>query len=154
MHLHIIAVGTRMPAWVDAAFHDYAKRLRGTTVRLHEIEAARRTKDANVARVLADEGRRLLNTVPSDARVIALDRVGRTLDTLQLADTMRVWQRDAQDIALLIGGPEGLSEDCLAQATERWSLSALTLPHPLVRVVLAEQLYRAWSIIERLPYHR
>jgi 23S rRNA (pseudouridine1915-N3)-methyltransferase len=154
MRLHILAIGTRMPAWVDTGFHDYAKRLRGTTIRLRELEAARRSKDADIARAMADEGERLLAAVPKGALVIALDRLGTSVSTQRIATAMQEWRQGGRDIAFLIGGPEGLSEQCIAAAHERWSLSALTLPHMLVRIVLAEQLYRAWSILERLPYHR
>ncbi len=143
-----------MPAWVDTGFHEYAKRLRGTAIRLHDIEAARRSKDADIARALADEGERLLAAVPKGAQIIALDRPGVPVSTQRIANSMQDWRHGGRDIAFLIGGPEGLSEHCLASAHERWSLSALTLPHMLVRIVLAEQLYRAWSILERLPYHR
>jgi 23S rRNA (pseudouridine1915-N3)-methyltransferase len=154
MHIHIIAVGTRMPSWVNEGFHEYAKRVRGTTIRLREIDAARRTKDADIDRALADEGERLLAAIPRNCHIIALDRIGKTLSTRQIADAMDAWRRDGREIAFLIGGPEGLADTCLAAAVQRWSLSALTLPHPLVRVVLAEQLYRAWSILQGLPYHR
>ena len=154
MHIHIIAVGTRMPAWINDGFREYADRLRGTTLRLREVEAARRTEGADVARLLAGEGKRLLATVPKNACVIALDRIGKAITTQQIAAAMRDWRQEGRDVAFLIGGPEGLADECLAAAGERWSLSALTLPHPLVRVVLAEQLYRAWSILEGLPYHR
>jgi 23S rRNA (pseudouridine1915-N3)-methyltransferase len=154
MRLHILAIGTRMPTWVNTGFHEYTKRLRGTTIRLRELEAARRSKDADIARALADEGERLLAAVPKGALVIALDRLGVPVSTQRIATSMQDWRHSGRDIAFLIGGPEGLSEHCLASAHERWSLSALTLPHMLVRIVLAEQLYRAWSILERLPYHR
>lgn len=154
MHIHIIAVGTRMPAWINDGFRDYADRLRGTALRLREVEAARRTEGADVARLLADEGKRVLAAAPKNARVIALDRIGQAVSTQQIAAAMRAWRQEGRDVAFLIGGPEGLADACLAAAAARWSLSALTLPHPLVRVVLAEQLYRAWSILEGLPYHR
>jgi 23S rRNA (pseudouridine1915-N3)-methyltransferase len=143
-----------MPAWTNAGFREYAERLRGTALRLREVEAARRTEGADVARLLADEGKRLLAAVPKDARVIALDRIGKAITTQQIAAAMRDWRQEGRDVAFLIGGPEGLPDECLAAAGERWSLSVLTLPHPLVRLVLAEQLYRAWSILEGLPYHR
>jgi 23S rRNA (pseudouridine1915-N3)-methyltransferase len=154
LHIHVIAVGTRMPAWINDGYREYADRLRSTALRLREVEAARRTEGADVARVLADEGKRVLAAVPKNARVIALDRLGRAVSTQQIAVAMRGWRQEGRDVAFLIGGPEGLADECLAAAAERWSLSALTLPHPLVRVVLAEQLYRAWSILEGLPYHR
>jgi 23S rRNA (pseudouridine1915-N3)-methyltransferase len=96
----------------------------------------------------------MLASVPKNARVIALDVGGRTWSTEQLSDRLAGWLAEGRDLALLVGGPEGLADSCVRQAEERWSLSALTFPHPLVRVILAEQLYRAWSILKRHPYHR
>ena len=92
--------------------------------------------------------------VPAGARVIALERTGKDKSTDQLANAMENWMADGRDVVFLVGGPEGLSEDCLKRADETWSLSKMTFAHPLVRIVLAEQLYRAWSIIANLPYHR
>jgi len=121
---------------------------------LREIKAGRRTKGADIARVVDAEGERLLAAVPKGSYVVALDRMGRELSTEDLAAELRARMARGGDVVLLIGGPEGLSEDCLARADARWSLSRLTLAHPLVRVVVAEQIYRAWSIINELPYHR
>ncbi len=155
MKIHLLAIGDRMPEWVETGYAEYAKRLpRECRLVLHEIPAGKRGKNADLARLTADEGQRLLAAVPKDARVIALDRAGRELDTDGLAAALRTQLGRGSDLALLIGGPEGLSEECLAVADERWSLSRLTFAHPVVRVVLAEQLYRAWSIITRKPYHR
>jgi len=129
MHIHIIAVGDRMPAWVEEAYGEYARRMpRECRLKLHEI--------------------------PAGCRIVALDVAGRVLDSNGLASRLRRQMETGRDLALLIGGPEGLSPECLAAAGERWSLSALTLAHPVVRVVVAEQLYRAWSIVKGLPYHR
>lgn len=155
VQIHILAVGDRMPEWVEAGYAEYAKRMpRECQLVLHEIPAGKRGKNADLARLTADEGKRLLASVPRGARVIALDRAGREIDTVQLAGKLRVQLSSGSDLALLIGGPEGLSDECLAAADERWSLSRLTFAHPVVRVVLAEQLYRAWSIIGNKPYHR
>lgn len=155
MKIHILAVGDRAPAWVEAGYDEYAKRLT-TPLRLvlREIKAGRRTKGADMARVVNAEGERLLAAVPKGSYVVALDRMGRELSTEDLAAELRARMARGGDVALLIGGPEGLSDDCLARADARWSLSRLTLAHPLVRVVVAEQIYRAWSIINELPYHR
>jgi 23S rRNA (pseudouridine1915-N3)-methyltransferase len=155
VQIHIIAVGNRMPAWVEQAYAQYAKRMPAhIRVRLRQLPPGKRSKGSNIERVLQDEGERVLAATPKGARVIALERRGRQLDTLALAQALREWMTQGRDIALWIGGPEGLAENCLTQAQEQWSLSALTLAHPIVRVVLVEQLYRAWSIIANLPYHR
>ncbi len=144
-----------MPEWVKTGYAEYAKRLpRECQLMLHEIPAGKRGKNADLARLTADEGKRLLEAVPKGARVVALDRTGREHNTVTLAESLRTQLGRGFDLALLIGGPEGLSAECLAAADEHWSLSHLTFAHPVVRVVLAEQLYRAWSIISNKPYHR
>ena len=155
MQIHIIAVGERMPEWVGGAYAEYARRLpREFRLELHEIPAGRRAKGADLSRLTRAEGERQLAAVPAGAQVVALDRSGRELDTEALAARLEKQLGAGRDLALLIGGPEGLAPACLAAAEERWSLSRLTFAHPVVRVVLAEQLYRAWSIISRHPYHR
>ena len=155
MRIHILAIGDRMPEWVETGYAEYAKRLpRECSLVLHEIPAGKRGKNADLARLTAEEGERLMAAVPKGARVVALDRTGREHDTESLAESLRAQLGRGGDLALLVGGPEGLSDECLAAAAERWSLSRLTYAHPVVRVVLAEQLYRAWSIITQKPYHR
>lgn len=155
MQINIIAVGKRMPQWVDEAYREYARRMpRHCSLNLVEITAGHRGKNADLERINRDEGERLLAAIPGSARVIALERRGKNKSTEDLAMALDRWLQDGQDVALLIGGPEGLSKDCLTRADEIWSLSGLTLAHPVVRVVLAEQLYRAWSIHAGLPYHR
>lgn len=155
MQIHLIAVGRKMPSWVDQAYDEYARRMpRHCSMKMVEINAGKRSRSADVTRINREEGERLLQAIPSGSRVIALERSGREKSTEQLALGMEKWLAAGQDVALLIGGPEGLSEACLERADECWSLSKMTLAHPLVRVVLAEQLYRAWSIIANLPYHR
>lgn len=155
MQIHIVAVGDRMPEWVEAGYREYARRLpRECRLLLHEIPAGRRTKGADLRRLIEQEGARQLAAVPPGARVIALDRTGRQMDTEALAAELKKRLAGGDNMALLIGGPEGLAPACLERADESWALSRLTLAHPLVRVVLAEQLYRAWSIIQNLPYHR
>jgi 23S rRNA (pseudouridine1915-N3)-methyltransferase len=155
MQILLIAVGTRMPTWVTEGYEEYAKRLHGACrLGLREITAVKRTKGADLAQAQRDEGERCLAAVPAGSRLIALERSGRQQATTDLANAMQRWMGDGRDVAILIGGPEGLAPACLARADDVWSLSALTLPHPLVRVVLAEQLYRAWSILNHLPYHR
>jgi 23S rRNA (pseudouridine1915-N3)-methyltransferase len=155
MQIHLIAVGTRMPVWVTQGYEEYARRLpRECALRLVEIPLGRRSRTQSPAQAVEDEGRRMLASVPERARVVALDVGGRAWDTPALAERLREWLQSGRDTALLVGGPDGLSDGCLQCAERRWSLSALTLPHALVRVVLAEQLYRAWTIINGHPYHR
>jgi 23S rRNA (pseudouridine1915-N3)-methyltransferase len=155
MQIHLIAVGRKMPQWVEQAYSEYARRMpRHCSLNLIEINAGKRGKSVDVARINREEGVRLLQAVPVGSRVIALERTGKEKDTQQLAHSMENWLANGQDVSLLIGGPEGLSQACMESADECWSLSKLTMAHPLVRVVLAEQLYRAWSIIANLPYHR
>ncbi len=155
MKIHLIAVGERMPAWVQQGYEEYARRLpRECALRLVEIAPGRRGKNADTARAVQDESRRMLAAIPKGARVIALEVDGRPWSTEQLADRLQGWLGGGSDVALLVGGPEGLSDEARAAAGQQWSLSPLTLPHPLVRVILAEQLYRAWSILNNHPYHR
>ena len=155
MNIHLIAIGDKMPLWVQQGFDEYAKRLpRECAVHLIEIAQGRRGKNADIARAVRDEGQRMLAAIPKGARVVALEVNGRNWSTGQLAQQLDGWMAGGQDIALLVGGPEGLSEEARAAADQQWSLSPLTLPHPLVRVILAEQLYRAWSILRNHPYHR
>lgn len=155
MHIHLIAVGQKMPAWVRQGYEEYAKRLPPNfSLRLTEIAPGPRGKSRDPQRAMEDEGGRILNALPNQAHCIALDEGGRQWTTLQLAEQMRDWMRDGRDIALLVGGPDGLSQACKQRAEQSWSLSKLTLPHPLVRVFLAEQIYRAWSVTQGHPYHR
>jgi 23S rRNA (pseudouridine1915-N3)-methyltransferase len=155
MNIHLIAVGEKMPRWVQDGYGEYAKRLPAEcALKLVEIAPGKRGKNADIARAMRDEGERMLAAIPKGARVIALEVNGREWHTEQLAEQLEGWLGGGQDIALLVGGPEGLAEDCRQRADQLWSLSPLTLPHPLVRVLLAEQLYRAWSILRGHPYHR
>ena len=155
MKIRLYALGTRMPAWVDEGYRDYARRLRGGwSLELVELPAAKRTARSPAARLVEEEGERLLAALPPRANVVALDERGTTMASAGLARRLADWQREGAPLALMIGGPDGLSARCLARASLRWSLSPLTLPHALVRVVVAEQLYRAWSILHRHPYHR
>ncbi|MCP3868060.1 MAG: 23S rRNA (pseudouridine(1915)-N(3))-methyltransferase RlmH [Gammaproteobacteria bacterium] len=155
MNIHLISVGTRMPRWVQEGYGEYAKRLKGDCrLKLVEITPGHRKKGADIQRALREEGKRMLAAIPRGCAVLALDVRGRPWNTEQLAGKMTGWMNDGRDLALLVGGPEGLAADCVKQAEGRWSLSPLTLPHPLVRVIVAEQLYRAWSVLHNHPYHR
>jgi len=155
MRIHIIAMGDRMPAWVEQGYQEYARRL-GSEIQLqlHELSPEKRGKSADTRRILDKEGERILQTIPDGSEVVALDRQGRELPTAALADKLRGWLGSGRDLALLIGGPEGLSAACLQRADWRLSLSAMTFPHPLVRIMLAEQIYRAYSILKNHPYHK
>lgn len=155
MNIHFICVGQRMPRWVQEGYGEYAKRMPAEcSLRLIEIAPGRRGKGADIARALRDEGERMLAAIPKGCQVLALDVKGKSWDTEKLSGKMSEWMADGRDLALLVGGPEGLADSCLQRADGRWSLSALTMPHPLVRVVVAEQLYRAWSLLRNHPYHR
>ena len=155
MHLCLIAVGERVPAWVAQGFEEYARRLRRPwTLKLKEIPAERRSRNADIAELVRVEGERLLAAVPTGWRVVALDPTGHQCDTETLARHLGRWTDEAQNAALLVGGPDGLSADVLEKVNEVWALSALTLAHSVVRVVVAEQVYRAFSIVHGLPYHR
>lgn len=155
MRISVIAVGTRMPAWVDEGIAEYAKRLpRELKLVWQEIPLARRGKDTAAPAVCAAEGEQILKAIPAAERVIALDVQGKRVSTEELARQLEAWQMSGDNYSILIGGPDGLSPGCLARADLCWSLSDLTLPHPLVRVLLAEQLYRAWTITVNHPYHR
>ena len=155
MRIHLLSVGRRMPAWVEQGFGEYAKRLpKECDLRLVEIDPVPRTKSGDRVRAISLEGERLLQAVPKGARVIALDVGGHSWSTDALGAELKRWLASGQDVALLVGGADGLSSQCRAGADARWSLSPLTFPHPLVRVILAEQLYRAWTLLQGHPYHR
>ncbi|MGD8592300.1 MAG: 23S rRNA (pseudouridine(1915)-N(3))-methyltransferase RlmH [Gammaproteobacteria bacterium] len=155
MRIHLIAVGNRLDAWVYQGYEEFAKRLsQDCTLQLIEIPAIKRGKNADIERITREESQKMLAAIPKGARVIVLDIHGRQRSTEELAGKLADWLQGGQDVALLVGGPEGLSADCLARADETWSLSKLTLPHPLVRIVVAEQIYRAWSVLNNHPYHR
>jgi 23S rRNA (pseudouridine1915-N3)-methyltransferase len=155
MIIHLISVGNKMPRWVQEGYQEYAKRLPSEcALNLIEIAPGHRGKSADVKRTVREEGERMLKAIPKGCRIVALDVGGKAWSTEQLSAQLGEWMAAGPDIALLVGGPEGLAEACLRQADGRWSLSPLTLPHPLVRVVVAEQLYRAWSLLRNHPYHR
>jgi 23S rRNA (pseudouridine1915-N3)-methyltransferase len=155
MRIQLIAVGSRMPGWVDEGYQEYARRLPPEcTLQLHEIAAGKRGKNADIARLTRQEGEKMAAAIPKGARVVALEVKGKPWSTEQLSARMESWLGDGRDVALLVGGPEGIEPGLSASADERWSLSPLTLPHPLVRIVVAEQIYRAWSLLKGHPYHR
>jgi len=153
--IHILAVGGRPPKWVQQGFEEYAKRMPAECrVVLKEIAPTKRSKGMPAERMREQECRRILAALPKGARVVALEVEGKAWSTEQLAARLENWQQQGRDTVLLVGGPDGLDRACREQADELWSLSPLTLPHMLVRILLAEQLYRAWSIIRGHPYHK
>ncbi|MEX1081144.1 MAG: 23S rRNA (pseudouridine(1915)-N(3))-methyltransferase RlmH [Halofilum sp. (in: g-proteobacteria)] len=155
MRFHLVAVGTKTPDWVSAGFDDYARRLHGgARLALHEVAGGARRGEADPERIRAEEAQRLRGALPRRAYRIALDQRGQRMDSQAIAERLREWNRTGAEIAFLVGGAEGLAGELVAESEERWSLSPLTLPHALVRIVLAEQLYRALSILHNHPYHR
>lgn len=155
MRLLVVAIGQRMPGWVQQAWDDYARRFpRGLSLELKELPLARRTRNTAAAALRAAEGDALLAAVPNGFHVVALDERGVQWSTAELAGQLEDWMREERGVSLLIGGPDGLDRKCRERADRLWSLGRLTLPHPLVRIVLAEQLYRAWTITRNHPYHR
>lgn len=155
MQIELIAVGAKMPDWINTAWQDYTKRLpKDWQLNLTEIPAGKRGKNAPIERILQEEGERILKAAQDCDVVIALDRIGRAISSQNLAQQCQAWHDSRQRVALLIGGPEGLSSSCLDASQQCWSLSTLTFPHPVVRIVIAEQVFRAWSILHNHPYHR
>ena len=155
MRIHLIAVGDRRVGWEQDGYREYARRMPPELpVELYAIQASKRAKRISPAHCVDDEGRRLLAAIPGGARVIALDERGSAWTTRELAGRIERWMRDGRDLALLIGGADGLAPACIDAAEHRWSLSPLTLPHGLARIVVAEQLYRASTILRGHPYHR
>lgn len=144
-----------MPAWVNEGTQSYLQRIRGNTrVSLLEVSAKKRGKNADISRVLLQEGEAILKQLASGTRLICLDRPGKAYDSPGVARKINDWQQQGQAVAFAIGGPEGLDPAVLERADEIWTLSKMTFTHHVARVMLAEQLYRAWSITEGLPYHR
>lgn len=155
MHIRLIAVGGRQPAWVGGAFDEYAKRLpRPWRFRLDEVPTASRGGDARAGRAVEAEGEQVLRKLRPAERLMLLEETGEALSTAELAGRLTDWLAAGADLAFVIGGPDGVSDACRERADFRWSLSRLTFPHGLVRVVVAEQLYRAWTVLEGHPYHR
>ena len=151
----LVAVGERAPAWVATGFGEYQKRLsHWLPLSLHEVTPGLRGKGRDAVRATGDEGARVLAALPRQAHVVALDGRGKQYTSEQLATRLEAWRHLGCDLAFLIGGPEGHAPDVLAASHESWSLGPLTLPHMLVRLILAEQLYRASSLLANHPYHR
>lgn len=155
MKLLLVAVGTRMPAWVDTGFEDFARRMpRELPLQLVEVKAEPRTTGKTVEAMMAAEAARIEAALPARCRRIILDERGEDISSRALARRLENWQSGGDDVAIIIGGPDGLDPALKATAHETMRLSSLTLPHALVRVMLAEAVYRAWSLLKNHPYHR
>lgn len=155
MRFSVVAIGQRMPDWVARGWAEYARRFpRGLELELKELPLTRRSRSSNTDVLRVTESAALLAAVPASHCLIAMDGKGRQWSTPELAGQMKQWMQQGRDVSFLIGGPDGLDRASLDRADARWSLGNLTLPHMLVRVILAEQLYRAWSITQNHPYHR
>lgn len=156
MKIQLVAIGKGVPVWVEQGYQTYAKRLSHShcNLELIELPSPKRSKTTSVAQLMTKEAKSISDTVPDNAHVVALSIDGRGYSTAALSQRFTQWQLSGKPIYLIIGGPDGLAPSCLDRADEAWSLSPLTLPHPLVRIVVAEQLYRAWSMLQNHPYHR
>ena len=155
MQLIVAAVGHKMPAWIEAGFQEYAKRMPPECrLVLKEIKPIERSSGKNAETVMAQERIRIEATLPKGGRVIALDEHGAHMTTVQLSQQLSIWQQQGGDVSFVIGGADGLDAEFKKNADMLLRLSNMTLPHGLVRVILAEQLYRAWSILRNHPYHR
>ncbi|KTD51514.1 rRNA large subunit methyltransferase [Legionella quinlivanii] len=151
----IIACGNKMPSWVNEGVKEYTKRLKeATSLNLVEIPLGKRSSPSDLSRVMEKEAELILSAIPSSSYVIAMAIDGKQFSSETLAAKVEKLQLGNSHVCFIIGGPEGLSTEVLARANEHWSLSQLTLPHPLVRIILLESLYRAWSIIQNHPYHK
>ncbi|KVE44411.1 23S rRNA (pseudouridine(1915)-N(3))-methyltransferase RlmH [Burkholderia sp. BDU5] len=155
MKLHIVAVGHKMPGWIATGFDEYTKRMPPELrIELREVKPELRSGSRTAESVMAAEKQRIEAALPKHARVVALDERGRDWTTMQLAQALPAWQLDGRDVAFVIGGADGLDPALKSRAELLLRVSSLTLPHGMVRVLLAEQLYRAWSITQNHPYHR
>ncbi len=155
MHIRLLAVGDRQPAWVDNAFETYSTRLpREWRFRLDALGTAKRSKNDRSLRARETEGEQILDRLAADEQVVLLDERGKSLTSKQLATKLSDWQNDGRNLCFIIGGPDGVSDTVRQRADFTWSLSALTLPHGMARVLFCEQLYRAWSLQTGHPYHR
>jgi 23S rRNA (pseudouridine1915-N3)-methyltransferase len=153
--INLIAIGNKMPDWVDVAGNDFIKRL-PAEIKINSIllPLIKRGKNPDIPRIVRDESRKILAAVPTGSQLVVLDVLGRSVTTMKLSAMLDTWLQQGQDVSIVIGGPDGVSDELLSQASVKLSLSALTFPHPLVRVILLEQIYRAWSILNNHPYHR
>ena len=144
-----------MPTWVEDASQDFIKRM-PAEIKINTIllPLIKRGKNPDIPRIVRDESRKLLAAIPKDSMLVVLDVLGKSVTTMKMSSLLESWLQHGQDISIVIGGPDGVSEELLSKAAAKISLSALTFPHTLVRVILLEQIYRAWSILNNHPYHR
>ncbi|MCD4486852.1 23S rRNA (pseudouridine(1915)-N(3))-methyltransferase RlmH [Chromobacterium vaccinii] len=155
MKITILAVGTKMPRWVDEAYTDYAKRFgRDITLELKEIKPEKRGGGVTAEKGIAAEHERLIAAIPPHARLVVMDERGKNWTSVKLAEGLKEWMAGGDDVVFVIGGADGLSQELKQRADVLLQLSAMTLPHGMVRVMLAEQIYRAYSILNNHPYHR
>ncbi|WP_058535312.1 23S rRNA (pseudouridine(1915)-N(3))-methyltransferase RlmH [Legionella saoudiensis] len=155
LKITVITLGNKMPDWVTQGSNDYAKRFNdGIQLKIIEIPLIRRSKSSDLTRIMEKESALIKEALPTGARIIALEIEGKSFSSEELAQKITQLQQISSHLCFLIGGPEGLSQEVLKLCNERWSLSKLTLPHPLVRIILLETLYRAWSIMNNHPYHK
>ena len=154
--IRIVCLGTKMPNWVHMAVENYISRIPKSQfdVNLTEIPLLKRTRSTNIQSILEKESHKVLGSVPAHYLHISLERTGKKINSEMLSAQMRNWRDDAQSVAISIGGPEGFPASHLQKCHQSWSLSALTMAHPIARIVLAEQIYRGWSILTGHPYHR
>lgn len=155
MKIRLLAVGNKMPAWVEQGYQEYARRLpRDCSLELVEISPGHRGKNASTEKAMQQEADALKKAIRPNEHVVALAVEGKPWTTEKLSVELEGWRNQGGDVALLVGGPDGMTSEIMALARQRWSLSPLTLPHPLVRVLLSEQIYRAWTILQGHPYHK
>jgi len=155
MLINFICVGTKMPVWVEQGYVEYTKRLnKDIKLNLIEVEASKRSKSSSAHKLKSEEANRILKVLPKSNHIVTLDVKGKPHNTESLAELLEHWLHLGKDVSLITGGPDGLDDSILKSANESWSLSNLTFPHPIVRVVVAEQIYRAWSLLNNHPYHR
>ncbi|WP_116964326.1 23S rRNA (pseudouridine(1915)-N(3))-methyltransferase RlmH [Fastidiosibacter lacustris] len=156
MKIKLLALGEKMPKWVMAGFDEYSRRLSGSTIQLQLIELpiAKRTKTASIAKYLEQEAKTLLSRFDDNDHLVILDVQSKQISTEELAQRIQNWQQHTPNVAIVIGGPDGIDQCIKAQAQEKISLSRMTFPHPIVRIIFAEQIYRAWTILQGHPYHK
>jgi 23S rRNA (pseudouridine1915-N3)-methyltransferase len=153
--INIIAIGNKMPAWVEEASLDFIKRM-PAEIKINSLllPLIKRGKNPDIPRVVRDESRKILSAIPKGSALVVLDVLGQSVTTMKLSSLLESWLQHGQDISIVIGGPDGVSDELLSASSLKISLSALTFPHTLARVILLEQIYRAWSILNNHPYHR
>lgn len=155
MRAVILTICDKLPPWVQSGFEEYARRLsQKVPLAAADLPLSPRGKNIDIKRVLADEGQRMLAAIPKNARIVALDGRGEAWSSEALSRQLNGWQQDGRDLCFLVGGPDGLAPQAMMVAHQRWSLGPLTLPHAMVRILIAEQLYRAVSMLGNHPYHR